>query len=136
MISIVAKPIDILSVLLSVQDPSAGGIDLFVGTTRDHAGGRRVLSLEYEVYEPMALKVISAIAEDAKTRWGICKISVVHRTGKVAIGEASIVIGVSAAHRHEAFEACRFVIDTIKRSAPIWKKEYYADGECWVGMQG
>ena len=135
MIEIFSKEIDIQSVLQSVQDPTAGGIDIFIGTTRNHSEGKQVLSLEYETYQPMALKLMHRIAEEATARWGLCKISIVHRVGRLEIGEASVVIAVSSAHRKEAFEACRYAIDTLKKDVPIWKKEYFADGEIWVGAQ-
>ena len=135
MIEIIDKQINIQDVLKSVYDPSAGGIDVFIGTTRNHANGKQVLSLEYEAYQPMAIKVLQHIAEESETRWGLRKISIVHRIGRVAIGEASVVVAASSVHRKEAFEACRYAIDTLKKEAPIWKKEYFADGEIWVGSQ-
>lgn len=136
MISIIDKPIDIQSVLASVQDPSAGGIDVFIGTTRDRSRQKKVICLEYEAYIPMATEWMERIAREASTRWDIIKISIVHRIGTVNIGEASVVIAVSAVHRSEAFEACRFLIDSLKREVPIWKKEYFEDGEVWVGLEG
>ena len=135
MILITDSKIDIQTVLESVGDPSAGAIDVFIGTTRNHSDGKQVVSLEYEAYEPMALKMMNEIAGAAKSRWNIHRISIVHRIGQVAIGEASVVIAVSAAHRKEAFEACLHAIDTLKRDVPIWKKEVFADGEVWVGAQ-
>lgn len=135
MIEIINHNIDVACVLKSVEDPSAGGIDVFIGTTRNHAHGRKVLVLEYEAYQPMALHVMNTIAEEARRRWDIRKISIVHRIGRVDIGEASIVIAVSASHRREAFEACRYAIDTLKKEVPIWKKEFFDDGEVWVGPE-
>ena len=135
MVKIVREKIEIEEVLRSVQDPSAGGIDIFIGTTRNHSSGKEVLSLEYEAYEPMALKMMTEIGEESRRRWHLKKISLVHRVGVVAIGEASVVIAVSSAHRKEAFEACRFAIDRLKQDVPIWKKEVLADGEVWVGAQ-
>ena len=135
MIQIVKAKIDIETVLQSVLDPSAGGIDIFIGTTRNHSRGKEVLSLEYEAYEPMALKMMNQIADDAKRRWVIDKISIVHRIGRVEIGEASVVVAVSADHRRQAFEACRYAIDMLKRDVPIWKREIFRDGEVWVGAQ-
>lgn len=132
MIEIVSEKIDITKILQSVEDNSAGGIDMFIGTTRDNSKGKSVLRLEYEAYIPMALKKMNEIAGEAKTRWNIKKISLVHRIGKVEIGEASIVIAVSSPHRKEAFEACRYAIDTLKKIVPIWKKEFFEDGEVWV----
>jgi len=135
MIKIIKEKINIDEILRSVSDSSAGGIDIFIGTTRNHSNDKEVLSLEYEAYEPMALKVMSGIIDEAKRRWEVKKISVVHRVGKVAIGEASVVIAVSSVHRNEASEACRFIIDTLKKNVPIWKKESFGDGEVWVGAQ-
>ena len=135
MIEIVTTAIDVAKVLGSVQSPSAGGIDLFIGTTRNYSNGRSVLALEYEAYQPMALGIMKTIAGDARTKWAIEQISMVHRIGRVEIGDASVVIAVSAVHRGEAFAACRYAIDTLKRDVPIWKKEFFADGEVWVGPQ-
>ena len=135
MIEIIGEAIDIQSVLRSVQDPFAGGIDIFIGTTRNHSQGKQVLSLEYETYRPMALKLMHRIAEEATARWALSKISLVHRVGRLEIGEASVVVAVSSAHRKEAFEACRYTIDSLKKDVPIWKKEYFTDGEVWVGTQ-
>jgi molybdopterin synthase catalytic subunit len=135
MIKIVKEKIDVDEVIESVRDPGAGGIDVFLGTTRNHADGKKVFALEYEAYDPMALKMMLQIADDIKSKWNVCKISIVHRTGRVEIGEASVVIAVSSAHRKEAFEACRYAIDTLKKTVPIWKKEFFADGEVWVGSQ-
>jgi molybdopterin synthase catalytic subunit len=135
MIKLVHAPIDLDEILRSVKCPEAGAIDVFIGTTRNHSNGKEVLSLEYEVYEPMALKLMEGIIAEAHQRWDISRIAIVHRVGKVEIGEASVVIAVSAAHRREAFEACRYAIDTLKRDVPIWKKEVFRDGEVWVGLQ-
>lgn len=132
MIAIVTEPIDIELVLSSVKTDAAGGIDLFVGTTRNHSHGKEVLSLEYESFEPMAVEQMKKIAEKIRERWPIEKISMVHRVGKVEIGEVSVVIAVSAAHRRETFEACRYAIDSLKKEVPIWKKELFRDGEVWV----
>ncbi len=135
MIAIAPHPIDVALILDSVKADSAGGIDIFIGTTRARSGNRTVVSLEYEAYEPMASRVMTDISEVARRRWDIVHISMVHRTGKVGIGEASVVIAVSAVHRKEAFEACRFVIDTLKKDVPIWKKEIFTDGQEWAGPQ-
>src|SRR3990172_5594078 len=129
MIRIVHRPIDLQEVLRSVQTPEAGAIDIFIGTTRNHSAGKQVLSLEYEAYEPMALKLMEAIAREAHVRWLIHQIAIVHRVGRVEVGEASVVIAVSASHRKEAFEACQYAIDALKKDVPIWKKEVFADSE-------
>ena len=136
MIAIVTRTIDVEAVRQSVQSPSAGGIDIFIGTTRNHSDGKNVLSLEYEAYEPMATAVLNEIERTVRQKWPIEKIAIVHRIGKVEIGEASVVIAVSAVHRREAFEACRWAIDTLKKDAPIWKKEQFDDGAAWVVPKG
>ena len=135
MISIVETTIDTDAVLRSVEDPAAGGIDLFIGTTRNHSSGKDVVYLEYEAYRPMALRQMEEIAAHVDRSWEIKHISMVHRIGRVEIGEASVVIAVSSVHRKEAFEACRHAIDVLKRDVPIWKKEFFADGSVWVGAQ-
>lgn len=134
-IRIQQEPIDIDATIRSVASPSCGAIDVFIGTTRDHADGRTVRSLAYEAHEPMALKETGQIVEVARRRWPVEHVSVVHRIGRVPMGEASVVIAVSAPHRAEAFEACRFIIDTLKQTVPIWKKEEFADGTAeWTGL--
>jgi molybdopterin synthase catalytic subunit len=135
MYQIVSKPIDVAAVTAAVARPSAGATVTFVGTTRDHNDGRRVSRLEYEAYPEMALVEMRKIGETAQQRWPIDKVAVVHRIGVVPLGEASVVIAVSAGHRHAAFEACHFVIDRLKEVVPIWKKEYFEGGEIWVGSQ-
>ena len=127
-------PIDAGAVAASVGDPSCGGTALFIGTTRGDEGGRSLEALSYEAYEAMALKVMERLAAEASSRWQTGCLRVVHRLGRVGVGEASIVIAAAAPHRSEAFEACRFLIDRIKTSAPIWKKDLYKGGEeAWVG---
>lgn len=134
MVSLTLNPINIQSVLAAVTTPGSGGIDVFIGTTRDHSNGRAVTSLEYEAYEPMALRKMEQIEIQARKKWPLEKVAIVHRLGSVSIGEASVVIAVSSAHRKEAFEACRFVIDTLKKEVPIWKREHFADGTAeWSG---
>jgi molybdopterin synthase catalytic subunit len=135
MIKLVNGVIDVGEVLASVSDPAAGGIDIFVGTTRNQSNGKEVLSLEYQAYEPMALKMMNGIAEEMSRRWETVRVAIVHRIGAVPIGEASVVIAAAAVHRKEAFEACRFAIDALKRNVPIWKKEIFADGGIWIGTQ-
>jgi len=132
MIGIVNTAIDVEAVRKTVLTPSAGGVDIFIGTTRNHSDGKKVLSLEYEAYEPMASAVLHDIERAVRARWPIENIAIVHRIGKVEIGEASVVIAVSAVHRREAFEACRWAIDTLKKDAPIWKKEQFEGGAEWV----
>jgi len=126
-------PIDLSAVLREVSHPGAGGITLFVGTTRDENDGRRVERLEYEAYEDMAVAEMRAIGEAMRRRWGLLAVAMVHRIGVVPIADASVAVAVAAPHRDEAFAACRFGIDTLKAQVPIWKKEFYADGSRWIG---
>jgi molybdopterin synthase catalytic subunit len=132
---ITTEPIDLGRLVAAVQDPAAGGIATFTGTTRDHNEGRRVTLLEYEAYPGMAEREMERIGAEAARRWPICKIAMVHRAGRVPVGEASVAIAVSAAHRDEAFAACRFAIDRLKEIVPIWKKEHFEGGEVWIGHQ-
>jgi molybdopterin synthase catalytic subunit len=118
-----------------VADPGAGAMTTFVGTTRDTNDGRRVIRLEYECYPGMAEKEMHKIATEALARWPILKIAMIHRLGRVDIGEASVAIAVSSGHRHAAFAACHFAINQLKETVPIWKKELYEGGELWIGSQ-
>jgi molybdopterin converting factor subunit 1 len=127
--------IDVSELERVAADPAAGAIVSFTGTTRNENAGRRVIRLEYEAYEPMALAEMRKLAREAGERWPIVRIAIRHRIGVVAIGETSVAIAVAAAHRAEAFEACRFAIDRLKAVVPIWKKEYFEGGEIWVGCQ-
>ena len=132
---IVRSRVDVAALEASVADPAAGAICTFVGTTRENNVGRKVLRLEYEAYESMALSEIRKLAIEAGRRWEITRIAITHRIGVVEIGETSVAIAVSAPHRAEAFEACRFAIDTLKEIVPIWKKEHFEGGEIWIGCQ-
>jgi molybdopterin synthase catalytic subunit len=131
-VQLLGSPLDISSCIDFVSGPEIGGISVFVGTVRDQTRGRRVLRLDFEAYEPMAVSEMRKIAEQAMTRFQIDKISLHHRTGRLEIGEIPVVIAVGAPHRGAAFEACQFAIDTLKETVPIWKKEYFEDGEVWV----
>lgn len=115
-----------------VMSPQSGGIDVFIGTVRDASKGKRVLALEFETYEVMALKEMNKIAEQAFEKWPLQKILIDHRTGRLHVGEIAVIIAVAAAHRDAAFQACRYIIDTLKQTVPIWKKEIFEDGEVWV----
>jgi molybdopterin synthase catalytic subunit len=119
--------------LAATTRPDCGALALFVGTTRDHHQGRKVESLSYEAYEPMALTALEAIEREAAARFQIAICRIVHRLGEVPIIESSVMVAVAAAHRGPAFEACRWAMDELKRTVPIWKKEHYAEGgEAWV----
>ncbi|HTR80369.1 MAG TPA: molybdenum cofactor biosynthesis protein MoaE [Bacteroidota bacterium] len=129
---IVSDTIDVGELIAGVTVPQAGGIDLFLGTTRDQSKGRKVIRLEYEAYVPMAIKIMDEIEVEVRQRWPVCRFSSVHRIGVVPVTEASVAIAVSTPHRKEAFEACRYAIDELKKRVPIWKKEIFEDGEVWV----
>ena len=115
-----------------VCSDEVGGVVVFVGTVRNQTKGKRVLKLEFEAYKPMAIAEMQKIAEQAIAKWPVLKIAIHHRVGILAIGEIPVIIAVSCAHRNAAFEACQFAIDTLKESVPIWKKEFFEDGEVWV----
>lgn len=128
-------PIDTGSLLAAVGDPVAGASVLFLGTTRNQNAGRRVTRLEYEAFATMAVREMRALARQARRRWPIRRVAMVHRVGVVPVGEASVGIAVSAGHRAEAFEACHWLIDRLKELVPIWKKEHYRGGTVWIGAQ-
>jgi molybdopterin synthase catalytic subunit/molybdopterin converting factor small subunit len=128
-----ATPLSVEAVLDEVRSGEAGAIATFVGTTRVASRGRTVLHLDYEAYEGMAEQVMAEIADELKRRYAVLEIAIHHRTGRVEIGEASVVIAVSAAHRQDALAACRDAIDTLKQRVPLWKKEVYEGGEEWIG---
>ena len=130
---ITGAKIDVQESLAAVSDPTAGGTVVFVGTVRNHHRGKKVLGLEYEVYERMAEAKLQEIEDEARRRWPIEHITIVHRKGRLKIGEVSVVIAVSAEHRAEAFEACRFAIESLKHTVPIWKRETTTEGKTeWV----
>ena len=131
-IKISKKSLDILACIDWIKSPTCGGIDVFIGTVRNNTRGKRVLRLEFEAYEKMALSEMEKIAEQAIERWSVEKILIHHAVGTLEVGEIPVVIAVATAHRAAAFEACRFVIDTLKETVPIWKKEVFEDGEVWV----
>ena len=135
MFRVTDKPIDLKELVDYVGNPQAGAIATFIGTTRNNNEGRKVIALDYDGYAEMAEKELARIGEDAKTKWPICRMAIVHRLGPVQITEASVIIAVSAGHRDAAFAACRFAIEEIKKTVPIWKKEMYEGGEVWIGTQ-
>jgi molybdopterin synthase catalytic subunit len=125
---VTTHPIDPAAVLAEVGAAADGAVLLFLGTVRDHNDGRPVSGVRYEAYVEMAERVLSEIAREAAERLGTDRIAVVHRIGELAVGEASVAIAVSSPHRAEAFDACRYVIEEIKRRLPVWKEERYAEG--------
>jgi len=126
-------PLSLDAAVEEVRSDEAGAIATFIGTTRVQSRGRTVLRLDYEAYEEMAERVMAEIATELKSRYDVCEIAIHHRTGRVEIGEASVVIAVSAPHRHDALAACKDAIDTLKERVPLWKKEFYEGGEEWIG---
>jgi molybdopterin synthase catalytic subunit len=130
--ALVHEPIDRDTLATYVRANEDGAIVIFDGFVRDHSKNRRTLYLEYEAYEPMALVKIQEIAAHIHNHFPIHRVALVHRLGRLEIGETSVYIAVSAAHRAAAFDACRYAIDTLKRTVPIWKKEYFEDGSVWA----
>lgn len=127
------EPLDVGTAFTFLQTPKAGGIDLFVGATRQWTAGKETVRLEYDCYEAMALKEMERLAEEAQARWPVERVCLLHRLGIVPPAEASVVVGAATPHRADAFAACRFLIDTLKQQVPIWKREVYADGSTeWV----
>jgi len=131
-IKISSEALNIQKCIEWVMSPGSGGIDVFIGTVRNATKGKAVLQLEFEAYEKMALAKMEKIATQALEKWPVQKLLIHHRIGVLNVGEVPVVIAVSAAHRDAAFEACRYVIDTLKQTVPIWKKEVFEDGEVWV----
>ncbi|HEU5195416.1 MAG TPA: molybdenum cofactor biosynthesis protein MoaE [Methylomirabilota bacterium] len=135
--AVVDRPLSPDDIAARVDDPGAGGIVIFSGVVRNNTDGRPVKFLEYEAHAPMAESKMREIGGAIRARWsGVKRVAMLHRIGRLEIGEASVLIAVSAAHRGDAFEACRYAIDTLKRTVPVWKKEHFEDGEVWVGLQG
>lgn len=130
------EPIDREAVIASVLRPSDGALVVFDGIVRDHHEGKSVTEILYEAYRPMAEKEMAKIVRDVASRYPDVRIRAVHRLGLLTVGEASIVIACASPHRAEAFDACREVIDRVKETVPIWKKERGPGGEEWVGWQG
>ncbi|MEW5806221.1 MAG: molybdenum cofactor biosynthesis protein MoaE [Acidobacteriota bacterium] len=118
-----------------VRGKESGACITFIGTVRDKSRGREVRYLEYDAYDSMAEREMESIGNEIRKRWKVSNVAIVHRRGKCEIGEVAIVIAISAEHREDAFKGCWFAIERIKREVPIWKKEYYADGEAWIGSK-
>ncbi|MFZ0286582.1 MAG: molybdenum cofactor biosynthesis protein MoaE [Terriglobales bacterium] len=130
--AIVHQPIDTQTLLKKIKRPEDGAAVLFEGVVRNHTRGRRTLYLDYEAYPEMALKQMDLLAEQALSKFPIRDVAVTHRLGRLQIGEISVAIAVASAHRSAAFDACRWLIDTLKCTVPIWKKEYFEDGAVWA----
>jgi molybdopterin synthase catalytic subunit len=132
---IVEGPIDEISLENEVRTDADGAVIVFRGVARRHSRGRDVVHLEYEAYPEMAEKVMAQIGEEIQQRWPVSRVSIVHRTGVLEIGQASVVIAISAPHRGEAFAATEYAIDRLKEIVPIWKKEVWSDGSQWIGWE-
>lgn len=130
-VSLTRVPIDRDALVASLKQPGDGAVVVFDGIVRDHTRERKTLYLDYEAYEEMALAEMQKLAREARERFAIDRVGVVHRLGRLEIGETSIVIVVTSAHRAAAFDACRWLIDTLKRTVPVWKKEHFTDGSVW-----
>ncbi len=128
------SPLSVDSLVGVVLTGGDGAVVTFVGTVRDNHQGRRVLALEYEAYAEMAVSEMRRIGVEMIEKWGLHGIAMRHRVGKLEIGEISVIIAVSSPHRREAFEACSEALDMLKATVPVWKKEYFSDGEVWVGI--
>jgi len=131
-VSIQSEPLSVDALLRVVEGPEMGGVVTFVGRVRDHARGQEIDHLEYEAYEPMARKELAGILAAASERWPDARVAVSHRLGRLEIGDAAVVVVAAAPHRAEAFDACRYTIDTLKQRVPIWKKEFATSGSYWV----
>lgn len=129
---LVHGPIEAGEIVDRLKQPGDGAVTVFDGIVRDNSRGRRTLYLDYEAYEPMAERELEKLATDALARFSIRDIAIVHRLGRLEIGESSVLIVVASAHRGAAFDACRWVIDTLKKTVPIWKKEHFIDGAVWA----
>ncbi len=131
-IALVQEPIDTAGLQREVKADSDGAVCVFDGIVRDNTRGRQTLHLDYEAYEEMALSQMRELAEQAVAKFGVRDVALVHRLGRLVVGETSVLIVVASAHRAAAFDACRWLIDTLKKQVPIWKKEQFVDGAVWA----
>jgi len=132
LLALSTKPIQVDQVINSVESAESGAINIFVGTVRNQTKEKKVVRLEFEAYEKMALNEMNRICDAAIKQWPIIKISIVHAVGILKVGDIPVIIAVSTPHRKASFEACEFVIDELKKTVPIWKREFFEDGEVWV----
>jgi molybdopterin synthase catalytic subunit len=130
--AVTTAPLDSAAVVAAVEGEGHGAVATFLGLVRDHNQGRKVTHLIYEAYEPLAVKALERIVGEATERWPSARIAVHHRTGRLEIGEASVAIAASSAHRADAFAACRYAIERVKQIVPIWKHEYFEGGDAWI----
>jgi molybdopterin synthase catalytic subunit len=132
--AVTADPLSVDQLTAEVQTPADGAVVTFVGLVRDNNRARPVVALEYEAYPELAERELRALSEAVAAKYGLHGIGIRHRTGRLAIGEISVVIAVAAPHRAEAFAACAEALDRLKATVPVWKKEWYADGSAWIGQ--
>lgn len=126
------QPVDAGAAVAAMKEGEAGAVVVFDGIVRNNTRGRRTLYLDYESYEAMALSQMQGLAREAEQRFGVRRVALVHRLGRLQVGETSVLIVVASAHRAQAFDACRWMIDTLKKTVPIWKKEWFEDGAVWA----
>ena len=129
---ITSEPLDAAATAAIVEAAQCGAVAVFVGLVRDHNAGRKVIRLEYECYEPLAIRSFERIASEAEAQWPDVRLAIAHRIGALAIGEASVAIAAASPHRAEAFAGCRYAIERVKQIAPIWKREHFEGGDVWV----
>lgn len=133
MVAITTDPIDVQQAIRNVSSEEAGAVALFIGTVRNMTAGKPVEKLDFEAYDEMAISEMEKIIKQARARWSISQAAVIHRTGELQVSDIAVVVAASSPHRNEAFNACRYIIDTLKETVPIWKKEHFTDGsEVWV----
>ena len=125
-------PLDPMAIISATRGETDGALVVFEGVVREHSRGKQVRALVYEAYGTMAIRQMEQLADDARIRWPVSDVAIVHRTGTLQVGDVSVVIAVGASHRGEAFDACEWLIDELKRTVPIWKKEIYTEGEAWI----
>ncbi len=131
---VTADPLSADQLAAAVQTAAAGAVVTFIGLVRDNHQGKRVVALEYEAYPELAVREMRALSEAVAAQYGLHGIGIRHRTGRLAVGEVSVIIAVAAAHRAEAFAACADALDRLKATVPVWKKEWYSDGSAWIGQ--
>jgi molybdopterin synthase catalytic subunit len=132
LISITNNLLNLQEIMFELEDNSAGALSIFIGNVRNHGRSGNVSEIYYETYNEMAEEKMREIENEAQTKWGIKKLVAIHRIGNIKVGETSIIIGVSSEHRHEAFEACKYVINNVKTRVPIWKKEISEESQKWA----
>ena len=132
LVRVTEAPLDVNEAIAAVETPAAGAVNVFLGVVRDNNLGRSVSHLVYDSYPSMAERVMRELGEEAVEKFGILDCAILHRTGKLAIGEASLLVAISSGHRAESFEAGHWLVNSIKKRVPVWKKEVWEDGEAWI----